>query len=113
MAGILVAAPCLMIGAFASSPTLMVTLLSISFGSTQLVDAAYWVAVMHIAGPRTPLATGILNTGGNLSGSVAAVLVPIVASRWGWSMGIGSAVVFALVAAVLWIGVRTDRALAR
>ncbi len=109
MGGILFAAPCLVLGAFASNPFAMVLLLSISFGSTQLVDAAYWVAAMRMAGRRAPLATGILNTGGNLSGSLAAILVPTVAGTWGWAAGIGSGVVFAVVGALLWLGIRADR----
>lgn len=112
MAGILFAAPCLVLGAVASTPVWMVVLLSISFGSTQLVDAAYWVVAMRVAGPRAPLATGILNTGGNLSGSLAAILVPIAAGTWGWAAGIGSGVLFAIIAAFLWVGIRADRQVA-
>jgi hypothetical protein len=67
---------------------------------------------MRVAGPRAPLATGILNTGGNLSGSLAAILVPLAAGRWGWTAGIGSGVLFAVVAAFLWVGIRADRPIA-
>lgn len=112
MGGILLAAPCLILGATASSPITTVILLSISFGSTQLVDAAYWVVAMRAGGPRAPLATGILNTGGNLSGSLAAILVPVVANKWGWAAGVGSGVVFAVIAALLWLGIRADRPIA-
>ena len=84
---------------------MMVVLLSISFGSTMLVDSAYWVAAMRIAGPRAPLATGLLNTGGNLAGTVAAILVPVVANALGWAAAIGSAVLFAVAAAILWVWV--------
>ncbi|HEU4797546.1 MAG TPA: MFS transporter, partial [bacterium] len=112
MAGILVATPCLLLGVTAASPVVVVTLLSLSFASTQLVDPAYWVAAMRVAGPRAPLATGILNTGGNLSGSLAAILVPVIAGAWGWTAGVGSGVVFAVVAALLWLGVRADRPIA-
>jgi len=70
------------------------------------------LAAMRVAGPRAPLATGILNTGGNLSGSFAAILVPVVAGTWGWAAGIGSGVLFAIVAAVVWVGIRADRQVA-
>lgn len=109
MAGILFAAPCLVLGVLASSSMAVVTLLSISFASTQLVDSAYWVATMRVAGRRAPLAGGILNTGGNLAGSLAALLVPIIAGAWGWAAGVGSGVAFAIVAALLWLGIRADR----
>jgi hypothetical protein len=109
MGGILIATPCLLLGVTASSPVAVVTLLSLSCASTQFVDPAYWVAAMRVAGPRAPLATGILNTGGNLSGSLAAILVPVIAQTWGWTAGVGSGMGFALVAALLWIGIRADR----
>jgi hypothetical protein len=101
MGGILFAAPCLVVGAVVASPLAMVILLSISFGSTQLVDSAHWVEAIRVAGRRAPLATGILNTGGNLSGSFAAILVPAVTVTWGWAAGVGSSVVFAVIAAMI------------
>jgi len=58
------------------------------------------------------LSTGILNTSGNLSGSLAAILVPTMAGRWGWAAGLGSGVVFAAVGALLWLGIREDRPIA-
>jgi ACS family glucarate transporter-like MFS transporter len=108
MGGILLATPCLVLGAVTAEPLAAVALLSVSFASTQLVDSVYWVAAMRVAGPRASLATGVLNTGGNLSGSVAGVLVPIVAEGWGWAAGVGSGVVFALAAAVLWLWIRAE-----
>lgn len=107
--GVAFSAPCIVLGVLAQSPWAIVILLSISFGATQLVDAAYWVAVMRVAGPRAPLAAGILNTGGNLAGTTAAILVPIIAGWWGWAAGVGSGVVFSLIAATLWLGIRADR----
>jgi nitrate/nitrite transporter NarK len=109
MGGILLATPCLLLGAVSYQPGMMVALLSISFASTQLVDAAYWVAAMQLAGPRAPFATGVLNTGGNLSGSLAAILVPVVARAFGWTAAVGSGVVFALVAALLWLWIKAEQ----
>ena len=106
--GILFGIPCLAVGAVTTQPVMMVLLLSTSFASTMLVDAAYWVVAMRIAGPRAPLATGVLNTGGNLSGTAAALLVPLVASALGWVAAIQSAVVFAGAAALLWVWIAAD-----
>jgi ACS family glucarate transporter-like MFS transporter len=106
--GILFGIPCLAIGAVTTQPVMMVVLLSISFASTMLVDSAYWVAAMRIAGRRAPLATGVLNTGGNLSGTVAALLVPLVARALGWVAAIESAVVFAGAAALVWVWIAAD-----
>jgi MFS transporter, ACS family, glucarate transporter len=109
MGGILIATPFVLLGAFSSRPVAAVVFLSLSFASTQLVDAAYWVAMLKVSGPRSQLATGVLNTGGNLSGSAAAILVPVVASRFGWTAAVGSSVLFSVVAALLWIWIRADQ----
>jgi ACS family glucarate transporter-like MFS transporter len=108
MGGILLATPCLLFGAVAANAVAMVVLLSMSFASTQLVDAAYWVAAMRIAGPQASIATGILNTGGNLSGGVAAILVPLLADSLGWVAAVASGAVFAIAAASLWLWIRAD-----
>jgi len=108
MGGILIAAPCIVLGAMASNAIVVVTLLSISFASTQLVDAAYWVAAVKASGPRAQLSTGIMNMGGNLSGSFAAILVPIVANGFGWTAGVASGVLFAVIAAVLWLWIKAE-----
>jgi ACS family glucarate transporter-like MFS transporter len=110
MGGILVATPFLLFGAVSDNAVLVVVLLSVSFASTQLVDPPYWVATMMVTGPRAQLATGVLNTGGNLSGSLAAILVPVVANTFGWTAGVGSGVVFAVAAAVLWLWIRAEPA---
>jgi len=109
MGGLLLATPCLLLGAVVSNPVLMVVLLSLSFASTMLVDSPYWVATARIAGPRAPLAGGVLNTGGNLTGSVAAILVPLIAQGFGWVAAICSGAVFGVTAAVLWIWIQADR----
>jgi hypothetical protein len=77
-------APLLVAGALASAPLLSVALLSLSFGCVQFVDATYWAATMRIAGTQSRTATGMMNSGGNISGGVGALLVPVIAGRLGW-----------------------------
>ena len=66
---------------------------------------------MRIAGPQTQSATGILNTGGNVVGGIGAVIVPILATSFGWTTAVASGAVFAVVAAALWFAVRPDMTL--
>ena len=109
--GMLVCAPLLVAGALAKNAALAVTLLSLSFGATQLVDGPYWAAGMRIGGAHGALTTGLMNTGGNVVGGFGALLVPLVARGFGWPAAISTGAVFALLAAVLWIWIRADREL--
>jgi ACS family glucarate transporter-like MFS transporter len=105
----LLAAPFLVAGALTEHPVAAVALLSVSFGFVQLPDAAYWAAVMRVAGPHAPAATGVMNTGGNLVGGVGALLVPLVAGSFGWVVAISTGAIFAVLAAVPWLWIRPDR----
>ena len=111
VSALLVCAPLLVAGTLATSPVLNVTLLSLAFGCTQFVDSAYWAATMRIAGPQAQSATGLMNTGGNVAGGIGAVLVPLLAAPFGWSVALGSGALCALGAAALWFAVRADLAL--
>jgi len=107
--GLLVCAPLLVAGALAKNAVAAVTLLSLSFGATQLIDGPYWAAAMRIGGAHGAVTTGLMNTGGNVVGGFGALLVPLVARRFGWPAAISTGALFALLAAVLWIGIRADR----
>ncbi|HEY7112371.1 MAG TPA: MFS transporter [Thermoanaerobaculia bacterium] len=107
--GMLLCAPLLVAGALAKNATVAVTLLSLSFGATQLVDGPYWAAGMRIGGAHGAVTTGLMNTGGNVVGGVGALLVPLVARGFGWPVAISTGALFALAAAVLWIWIRADR----
>ena len=109
--GMVLSAPFLVAGTLATSPVLSVALLSLSFGCVQFADGTYWAATMRIAGPQSQTATGMLNTGGNIAGGIGAVVVPVLAGAFGWTIAVASGAIFALVASVLWLGIRPDLAL--
>ncbi|MDX1384912.1 MAG: hypothetical protein R3190_14765, partial [Thermoanaerobaculia bacterium] len=111
VAGMLLAAALLVSGARAGSPLQAVVLLAACFGCVQATDAAYWAATIAVGDRHAASATGILNTGGNLVGSVSALLVPILARGLGWYWAIASGSAAALLAAGLWLAIRCDRPL--
>ncbi len=106
--GLIASAPLLVAGTLSTDPVLSVVLLSLSFGCVQFVDGTYWAATMRIAGKQSQSGTGMLNTGGNISGGVGAVLVPVLAGSFGWTIAVASGAVCSLVAAALWFGIRAD-----
>jgi len=87
----------------APHPIAAVVLLSLCLGAEQFTDAIYWAAGIALAGRDASAACGLMNTGGNLSGGVAALLVPVLVDRLGWSAAVTSGSLFAFVAAGLWL----------
>ena len=55
------------------------------------------------------MATGVLNTGGNVAGFFGGLLVPLTAELFGWEIAMASGAFFALVGAALWLLIRADR----
>jgi len=99
----------LVAGAMAPHVLAAVVLLCLSFACNQLCDCTYWVAAIAVAGRHGEVATGVLNTGGNLVGFAGGLLVPFIAEVFDWETAMASGIIFALVAAGLWLLVRADR----
>ena len=106
--GLVLCAPLLIAGTLANAPLWSVALLSASFGCVAFVDAAYWSAAMRMAGAQAQGATGVMNTGGGVAGGVGAMLVPVLAASFGWTIAVASGAVCLLVGAILWLGIRAD-----
>jgi predicted MFS family arabinose efflux permease len=99
----------LVAGTLAPGVLAAVTLLCLSFACVMLSDSVYWVAAIAVAGRAGEVATGILNTGGNVAGFFGGMLVPFIAEFIGWTAAIASGAVFSLIAAVLWLYTRADQ----
>jgi ACS family glucarate transporter-like MFS transporter len=112
MAGLLLAGAFILAAAGAVDPRLAVVLLSLCLAAQQLTEGAFWAGTIAVSGRHSSSACGILNTGGNIVGGVGALLVPITVERFGWPAALGTASVFALVGALLWLWIQADRKLA-
>jgi ACS family glucarate transporter-like MFS transporter len=108
MIALLLSALFLYIGATSDNVMLTVIMLCFSFGFTQLTEAPMWVATMAVAGKHAQVATGVLNTGGNIPGVIGGMMVPFIGGWLGWNAAIISGSVFALVGALLWLFIRAD-----
>lgn len=102
----------LYVGATSGNVMLTVVALCFSFGFTQLTEAPMWVATMAVAGRHSQIATGVLNTGGNIPGVIGGLMVPLIAGWFGWSAAIMSGSLFALIGALLWLLIRADEPMA-
>lgn len=99
----------LVAGALALNVTAAVILLCLSFGFNQIGDVTYWVAAIAVAGRHGEVATGILNTGGNMVGFAGGLMVPFIATIFDWETAMASGALMAFIAAGLWLFIRTDR----
>jgi MFS transporter, ACS family, glucarate transporter len=99
----------LIIGAVSDNATVVVVMLCVSFASTQIADNPYWIATMAVAERHAQVATGVLNTGGNVVGFFGGMLVPLIAGIFGWTAAMASGAAFAFVAAGIWFFIRADR----
>lgn len=107
VSGLLLVALFLLLGVRAPSPYLAVGLLSLCYGFTQFTDSVYWSAATYAGGKHPAVAGGVLNTGGNVAGFLAPVIgLTIDRAGWGAAFGLGSA--FAVLGALLWLGVRLE-----
>jgi ACS family glucarate transporter-like MFS transporter len=94
------------IGAHTGSAVIAAISLAFATAFVLCVEGPFWTMMMNIAGPRSGSAGGIMNMGSNLGGLVSPALTPILATYIGWENALHLAAVLAVIAAVLWLGVK-------
>jgi len=99
----------LVAGALALNVFAAVILLCLSFGFNQISDTTYWVAAIAVSGRHGEVATGVLNTGGNIVGFAGGLMVPFIAGVFDWETAMASGALLAFIAAGLWLFIRADR----
>jgi ACS family glucarate transporter-like MFS transporter len=109
IAGLVVSAALLLAAAGAANGYVAVTLLSLCLGAQQITDPAYWAGTIAVSRRHASAACGVLNTGGNLVGGFAALLVPFTVQHLGWPAALATSSLFALGGAGLWLLIRVDR----
>ena len=95
-----------------NNPYAAVIALALSYASIELNEGAYWGATMFVARSDTMSATGILNTGGNIGGLIAIPIVGYLSAGGHWTSAFAIGTVFAIVGALLWLGVDADKVIA-
>ena len=99
----------LYIGLHSSSPYIAVALLSLCYAFTQFAEGSFWSAQIHLAGPYTAPACGLMNTGGSISGIIVGPLMPFLALKVGWVAALSTGSIVAFIGAALWLLIRVDR----
>ncbi|MGO9930731.1 MAG: MFS transporter [Steroidobacteraceae bacterium] len=75
----------------------------------ELNEGAFWGATMFVARSDTMPATGVLNMGGNAGGLIGIPIVAYLSGGGHWTAAFVIGTVFAVVGAVLWLGIDADK----
>lgn len=95
--------------AFTTSAYLAAAMIGLCFFFNQSTEGSYWASSTAIGGHHVGAACGVMNTGANAMGFVNALLLALVADRFGWTVAIAIGAGFALLGAGLILLVRCDR----
>jgi ACS family glucarate transporter-like MFS transporter len=95
----------LSLGARTTNGSLAAASLALSTALVLCVEGPFWATMTEIAGGRSGLAGGIMNTGCNIGGLVSPALTPVLAAAIGWENALHVAAALAVVAALLWLGI--------
>jgi MFS transporter, ACS family, glucarate transporter len=106
------AAVLLMVSVEAASAAVAIVALVLCFMAIELNEGPYWSATMHVAGPDTMCACGLLNTGGNAGGLIATPIIAYLSGHQAWTPVFMIGAALAVVSAVLWLWVDPERKLA-
>lgn len=99
----------LVIGARTPSPNLAVAALTACTVLVICTEGPFWATMTQLSGEHSGIAGGTMNFGSNVGGAISPVFTPWLAERIGWEMALTLTAGLALLAGVLWLGVRVER----
>jgi predicted MFS family arabinose efflux permease len=80
-----------------------VAALCLAFAAVEVTEAAFWAAAMRIGKSESMVATGILNTGGNVGGVIGTPIVAALSAGGGWHAAFLTGSACSIAAATLWL----------
>ena len=107
--GMAISASCLVAGIGSTQIVGVVTWFTLALGILGLTESAFWTTAVRIGQHRGGTTAAIMNTGGNGIGLLAPMLTPFIATRLGWSWGLGFGAIIGLAGAACWLGVRVPK----
>ncbi len=102
------AAVFLVIGARTPEPMVAVAALTTCTVLVLCTEGPFWATMTQLSGERSGIAGGTMNFGSNVGGMVSPVLTPWLAQRIGWESALTLTAGLAIVAGLLWLGVRVE-----
>jgi ACS family glucarate transporter-like MFS transporter len=100
----------LVIGARTASGGVAVASLTACTALVLCTEGPYWATMTQLSGQRSGIAGGTMNFGSNLGGMISPTLTPWLAERMEWESALALTAGLAVVAGLLWLGVRVEPA---
>jgi ACS family glucarate transporter-like MFS transporter len=91
------------------TPHAAVATLIITFFMVEVSEGTFGAAIMRVARADVAAAFGVLNTGGNVGGSIAQPIMGYLTNSGYWVGAFSSGTVFALMAGALWLVIDPER----
>ena len=104
----IISAALLFTGAKVDGPYLALIILSLSLGFLKLPGGAFWASIIDAGEKNAGAASGLMSTSSNIGGAVSTVLVPFIATSFGWAVAISSSSLLIIVGGLLWLLLRLD-----
>jgi ACS family glucarate transporter-like MFS transporter len=108
LAALCAAAIFLVVGARTPKPMVAVAALTICTVLVLCTEGPFWATMTQLSGEHSGIAGGTMNFGSNLGGMVSPALTPWLAARIGWESALTLTAGLAVVAGLLWLGVRVE-----
>ena len=100
------AAVFLVIGARSRSANLAVVALTACTVLVICTEGPFWATMTQLSGERSGIAGGTMNFGSNIGGAISPALTPWLAQRISWETALTLTAGLAVIAGLLWLGVR-------
>ena len=104
--GMLASALFALAGILLAQPNHVVVYFALSMGTLGMCEGPFWTTAVELGGRRGGLAGAILNTGGNIGGTLAPYATPLFAHYFSWKAGIELGCLFCGTGAVLWFWIK-------
>ena len=102
------------VGVHLERPDWVVVCFALAMSTLGMCEGPFWTTAVELGGPRGGLAGAILNTGGNIGGTLAPFATPLFAHYFSsWQAGIELACVISGAGAVLWFWIKPPAATTR
>jgi MFS transporter, ACS family, glucarate transporter len=108
LAALSAAAIFLVVGARTPKPMVAVAALTTCMVLVLCTEGPFWATMTQLSGEHSGIAGGTMNFGSNLGGMVSPALTPWLAARIGWESALTLTAGLAVVAGLLWLGVRVE-----
>ena len=112
LAGMVLAAIFIALGATMESPYPAIASLSLGAGWLYFSVGAYWASTSDLSNTHAGSLSGLMNMGANIGGALSPTMTPWIATQWGWPVSLSIAALIALLGGLLWLKIDPGRGLA-